>query len=73
MKRLSERPWKALSTKPIYANRWLSLREDLVELPDLARVESGGSIDESKAVDKEFVRATQRDRATSPATGVRQR
>lgn len=27
-------PWKTLSTKPIYANRWLSLREDLVELPD---------------------------------------
>ncbi len=31
---LSETPWKTLSTKPIYANRWLSLREDLVELPD---------------------------------------
>lgn len=27
-------PWKTLSTRPIYRNRWLSLREDLVELPD---------------------------------------
>lgn len=31
---LSAMPWKTLSTKPIYRNRWLSLREDLVELPD---------------------------------------
>lgn len=31
---LSAVPWKTLSTKPIYRNRWLSLREDLVELPD---------------------------------------
>ena len=31
---LSETPWRTLSTKPIYSNRWLSLREDLVELPD---------------------------------------
>ncbi len=30
----SETPWKTLSTKPIYQNRWLSLREDLVEMPD---------------------------------------
>src|SRR5262245_38573076 len=34
MKRVSEIPWKTVSTKPIYRNRWLSLREDLVELPD---------------------------------------
>ena len=34
MKKLSETPWRMLSTKPIYANRWLSLREDSVELPD---------------------------------------
>ena len=34
MKKLSQTPWKALSTKPIYHNKWLSLREDLVELPD---------------------------------------
>jgi ADP-ribose pyrophosphatase len=34
MKKLSQTPWKALSTKPIYRNQWLSLREDLVELPD---------------------------------------
>ena len=34
MSRLSETPWKTLSTNPIYRNRWLSLREDLVELPD---------------------------------------
>ena len=34
MKGLSETPWRTLSTKPIYRNRWLSLREDLVEMPD---------------------------------------
>ena len=34
MKKFSEAAWKALSTKPIYRNKWLSLREDLVELPD---------------------------------------
>jgi len=30
----SERPWRTISTTPIYTNRWLSLREDLVALPD---------------------------------------
>ena len=34
MSRLSEVPWKRLSTRPIYQNRWLSLREDVVELPN---------------------------------------
>jgi ADP-ribose pyrophosphatase len=34
MKRLSEIPWKTVSTRPVYQNRWLSLREDLVELPN---------------------------------------
>jgi len=34
MTKLSETPWKTLSTKPIYQNRWLALREDLVEMPD---------------------------------------
>ncbi len=34
MKKFSETPWKTLSTRPVYRNRWLSLREDLVELPD---------------------------------------
>ena len=34
MNRLSEIPWKTMSTTPIYKNRWLSLREDLVELPN---------------------------------------
>jgi ADP-ribose pyrophosphatase len=34
MRKLTDTPWKTLSTKPIYGNRWLSLREDLVELPD---------------------------------------
>lgn len=34
MTKLSETPWKTLATTPIYANRWLSLREDLVEMPD---------------------------------------
>jgi len=30
----SETPWKTLSTRSIYSNKWISLREDLVELPD---------------------------------------
>lgn len=34
MTKLSQTPWKTVSTKPIYQNRWLSLREDLVELPN---------------------------------------
>jgi ADP-ribose pyrophosphatase len=31
---LAEQVWKTVSSRPIYQNRWLSLREDLVELPD---------------------------------------
>ena len=34
MRNLSEAPWTAVSTRPIYQNRWLSLREDVVALPD---------------------------------------
>jgi ADP-ribose pyrophosphatase len=34
MKKPSDIPWKTLTTKPIYSNKWLSLREDSVELPD---------------------------------------
>ncbi len=32
----SNRPkrWKTLSSKPIYDNKWMSLREDIAELPD---------------------------------------
>lgn len=31
---LAEEAWNTLSSRPIYQNRWLSLREDLVGLPD---------------------------------------
>src|SRR5215831_11878974 len=34
MKNLSATPWATLSSKPIYSNKWLSLREDLVQLPN---------------------------------------
>jgi ADP-ribose pyrophosphatase len=34
MQHWSEIPWKTLSTAPIYQNKWMSLREDVVELPD---------------------------------------
>jgi len=27
-------PWRTTSTRPIYENRWISVREDMVELPD---------------------------------------
>jgi len=32
--RKSETPWRALSSKPVYSNKWISVREDLVALPD---------------------------------------
>jgi ADP-ribose pyrophosphatase len=28
------KPWKTLQSKPIYANKWTRVREDLAELPD---------------------------------------
>ncbi len=28
------KPWTTISSRPIYHNKWMSLREDLVELPD---------------------------------------
>jgi len=31
---LSRRPWKTASTRPVYQNRWISVREDIAELPD---------------------------------------
>lgn len=34
MTRRSETPWITISTTPIYTNPWLSLREDLVALPN---------------------------------------
>jgi ADP-ribose pyrophosphatase len=27
-------PWKTASTRPVYQNRWISVREDIAELPD---------------------------------------
>jgi len=33
-KSLAEVPWKTLSSRAIYRNKWLSLREDQVALPD---------------------------------------
>lgn len=27
-------PWKTQSSRPIYANKWMKLREDIAELPD---------------------------------------
>jgi ADP-ribose pyrophosphatase len=31
---LAEIAWRKLSSRPIYQNKWISLREDIVELPD---------------------------------------
>src|SRR5258708_7029705 len=31
---LARTPWRATSTRPIYRNRWIDVREDIVELPD---------------------------------------
>jgi ADP-ribose pyrophosphatase len=30
----SRTPWRQNSSRPIYANQWISVREDVVELPD---------------------------------------
>ncbi len=30
----SDQPWRRVSSRPIYANRWITLREDVVALPD---------------------------------------
>ena len=32
--RLARTPWRRLTTRPVYENRWIRLREDRVELPD---------------------------------------
>jgi len=34
MKNLSETPWQTLSTKSVYRNKWIAVREDLVAMPD---------------------------------------
>jgi ADP-ribose pyrophosphatase len=31
---MKHQPWKTRSSRPIYANRWMSLREDVAEMPD---------------------------------------
>jgi ADP-ribose pyrophosphatase len=28
------RPWKTLSSRPIYENKWMRLREDIAQLPN---------------------------------------
>ena len=31
---MEHKPWKTLSSQPIYQNPWMSLREDIAEMPD---------------------------------------
>ncbi len=31
---MEHKPWKTLSSRPIYQNPWMSLREDIAEMPD---------------------------------------
>jgi ADP-ribose pyrophosphatase len=31
---LARTPWRTTATRPIYKNRWIEVREDIVELPD---------------------------------------
>jgi ADP-ribose pyrophosphatase len=33
-RRLARRPWSTRSSRPIYANPWMRIREDLAEMPD---------------------------------------
>lgn len=39
--RLSRAPWTTLSTRPVYANPWIRLREDIAEMPDGRRTVYG--------------------------------
>jgi len=32
--RKSETPWRTLSSRPVYSNKWISVREDMVAMPD---------------------------------------
>src|SRR5437879_13702467 len=32
--RLARTPWRMLTSRPVYENRWIRVREDQVELPD---------------------------------------
>jgi len=32
--RLARIPWRQLTSRPVYENRWIRVREDQVELPD---------------------------------------
>jgi ADP-ribose pyrophosphatase len=32
--RKSEIPWRTLSSRPVYSNKWISVREDMVAMPD---------------------------------------
>ena len=34
MPNFSETPWNVLSTQPVYRNKWIGVREDLVEMPN---------------------------------------
>jgi 8-oxo-dGTP pyrophosphatase MutT (NUDIX family) len=34
MSRDAETPWVTLESRPVYRNRWMSVREDLVRMPD---------------------------------------
>jgi ADP-ribose pyrophosphatase len=33
-RQLARAPWRRLTTRPVYENRWIRVREDQVELPD---------------------------------------
>jgi hypothetical protein len=32
--RQSDTPWRTISSRPVYANKWIAVREDFVALPD---------------------------------------
>jgi ADP-ribose pyrophosphatase len=33
-RRWARTPWRTLASRPVYANRWIRVREDLAEMPD---------------------------------------
>ena len=46
---LSREPWTTRSTRPIYENRWITVREDIVVLPD-GRTTIYGVVDAAECV-----------------------
>lgn len=57
---MTPKPWKTLSTRVVYENRWMRVREDIAELPNSKRtiygvVESGDCVGVLPFIDEKHV------------------